>query len=86
MLIIYMVLQQRWNGYGAYANTSWQTQDQGWHQISLRYWFFLKVNHDYWDARSVQLAYTKALNSQSDKVQEMIDEDDAYDANLSDDE
>ena len=44
------------------------------------------MNHDYWDARSVQLAYTKALNSQSDKVQEMIDEDDAYDANLSDDE
>ena len=47
---------------------------------------FLKVNHDYWDARSVQLAYTKALNLQSDKIQEMIDEDDAYDANLGEDE
>ena len=47
---------------------------------------FLKVNHDYWDARSVQLAYTKALNSQSDKVEAMIDEDAAYDANLGDDE
>ena len=47
---------------------------------------FLKVNHDYWDARSVQLAYTKALNSQSDKVEAMIDEDEAYDANLGDDE
>ena len=44
------------------------------------------MNHDYWDATDVQLAYTKALNLQSDKIQEMIDEDDAYDANLSDDE
>ena len=47
---------------------------------------FLKVNHDYWDARDVQVAYTKALNLQSDKIQEMIDEDDAYDADLGDDE
>ena len=47
---------------------------------------FLKVNHDYWDARDVQLVYTKALNLQSDKIQEMIDEDDAYDADLGDDE
>ena len=44
------------------------------------------MNHNYWDARSVQLANTKALNSQSDKVEAMIDEDEAYDANLGEDE
>ena len=47
---------------------------------------FLKVNHDYWDARSVQLAYTKALNSRSDKIEAMIDEDDNYASGLGEDE
>ena len=47
---------------------------------------FLKVNHDCWDARSIQLAYTKALNLQTDRAREMIDEDDLYDVNVSDDE
>ena len=47
---------------------------------------FLKVNHDYWDAASVQLAYAQALeSSQSDKIEEMIDQDDAYAANLGED-
>ena len=47
---------------------------------------FLKVNHDCWDARSIQLAYTKALKLQTDRAREMIDEDDLYDVNVSDDE
>ena len=40
---------------------------------------YLKVNHDYWDSSSVQVAYTQALKeSQSAKVQNMINEDDEF--------
>ena len=38
---------------------------------------FLKVNNDYWDSLTVQLAYSKALKeTQSAKVQIMLNEDD----------
>ena len=48
---------------------------------------FLKVNHDHWDASSVQLAYTHATkDSQSEKVGTMINEDDEYAADLDEDE
>ena len=48
---------------------------------------FLKVNHDYWDASSVQLAYTHATkDSQSEKIGTMINEDDEYAADLGEDE
>ena len=37
---------------------------------------FLKVNNDYWDSITVQLAYSKALKEvQSAKVQSMLDDD-----------
>ena len=40
---------------------------------------FLKVNHDYWDERSVQVAYDKALKGvQSSKVQSMVNEDEEF--------
>ena len=40
---------------------------------------YLKVNRDYWDSSSVQVAYTQALKeSQSAKVQNMINEDDEF--------
>ena len=36
--------------------------------------FFLKVNHDYWDASSVQLAYTNTTQgSQSEKIGTMLE-------------
>ena len=42
---------------------------------------FLKVNHDYWDTRSVQLAYDQSLkDSQSAKVQSMVNEDEEFSA------
>ena len=47
---------------------------------------FLKVNHEYWDTPTVQLAYSKALNdSQTAKVQSMINEDEEFSANLDED-
>ena len=40
---------------------------------------FLKVNNDYWDSLTVQLAYSKALKeAQSTKVQIMLNEDDEF--------
>ena len=48
---------------------------------------FLKVNYDYWDAASVQMAHANALqSSQSDKVVAIVDQDDDYAANLDEDE
>ena len=42
---------------------------------------FLKVNHEYWDTRSVQLAYDQSLKeSQSAKVQSMVNEDEEFSA------
>ena len=46
----------------------------------------LKVNHEYWDPTTVQLAYSSAVrNSQTAKVQTMINEDDEFSANLDED-
>ena len=40
---------------------------------------FLKVNHEYWDARSVQVAYDNSLNGvQSSKVQSMVNDDEEF--------
>ena len=48
---------------------------------------FLKVNYDYWDAASVQVAYTNALNGlQSDRIVAMVEEDEEYAANFDEDE
>ena len=48
--------------------------------------FFLKVNHEYWDSTIVQLAYSiVARDSQTAKVQTMINEDDEFSANLDED-
>ena len=41
--------------------------------------FFLKINHDYWDCRSVQEAYCQARKDlQSPRVQLMMEEDENY--------
>ena len=48
---------------------------------------FFKVNYDYWDAASVQVAYTNALNGlQSDRIVAMVEEDEEYAANFDEDE